>query len=214
MDTENKSSTQITDVIFDMCGVLIDWQSRLALEGQYPDGVIDMFLDPQDPWGFDYYDTMENVGWSKERILSEYEIHHGPAVAWVYRVYFERRRLALKSLVLGMGKLLVDLKAHGIRLWGLTNFMTVNMNMALEAFPELNLLEDIVISSEEKIRKPDPEIYRRAINRFAVVPEHTLFVDDDFRNVAAARNVGLQAVRFQSAEALREYLSHHLKPCL
>ena len=49
----------------------------------------------------------------------------------------------------------------------------------------------------------DPAIFRLTIDRFALDPARTVFVDDSPRNVEAARSVGLHAVHFTSAEALR-----------
>lgn len=201
-------SATITDVIFDYCDVLLDWRPRIPLESQYPPGVIDMFFSADDPHGFRYYDRLSDSGWDEERILADYEIEHGPAVAWVFRIYFERQRLALAGLQPGMGELLRELDASGVRLWGLTNFTTKYVRAAHELFPELNLLRDTVVSSEEGILKPDPEIYRRAIARFGVDPAATLFVDDKPANVAAARELGLNGEVFAGADLLRR--SHYL----
>lgn len=78
-----------------------------------------------------------------------------------------------------------------------------------ELFPELNLLRDTVVSSEEGILKPDPEIYRRAIARFGVDPAATLFVDDKPANVEAARGLGLNGEVFGGGvDRLRR--SHYL----
>lgn len=201
-------SATITDVIFDYCDVLLDWRPRIPLESQYPPGVIDMFFSADDPHGFRYYDWLSDSGWDEERILADYEIEHGPAVAWVFRIYFERQRLALAGLQPGMGELLRELDASGVRLWGLTNFTTKYVRAAHELFPELNLLRDTVVSSEEGILKPDPEIYRRAIARFGVDPAATLFVDDKPANVEAARGLGLNGEVFGGVDRLRR--SHYL----
>ena len=201
-------SATITDVIFDYCDVLLDWRPRIPLEGQYPPGVIHMFFSAGHPHGFPYYDRLLGPGWDEERILADYEIEHGPAVAWVFRIYFERQRLALAGLQPGMGELLRGLDASGVRLWGLTNFTTKYVRAAHELFPELNLLRDTVVSSEEGILKPDPEIYRRAIARFGVDPAATLFVDDKPANVEAARGLGLNGEVFGGVDRLRR--SHYL----
>lgn len=197
---------RITDVVFDMCGVLVDSQPGKALEGQYPQGVIDMVFDPNDPWGFEYFDAMANVGWSQERILREYERHHGPAVAWVYRTYLERLRYSMPAMIPGMDLLLRDLRHRGVRLWGLTNFTTRAVDIARGLFPELKLLADIVISSEEGISKPDPIIFQRAMVRFDVDPSATLFVDDTECNVRAAARLGLETELFTDAGHLRQRL--------
>lgn len=196
----------ITDIIFDYCDVLLDWRPRIPLEGQYPPGVIDMFFSDDDPHGFRYYDRLSDSGWSEECILADYEVEHGPAVAWVFRIYFERQRMALAGMQPGMGELLRELDDAGIRLWGLTNFTTTYVRAAHELFPELNLLRDTVVSSEEGVLKPDPEIYHRAVARFGVDPETTLFVDDKAANVAVARELGMGGEVFAGAERLRRAL--------
>ncbi|OZG68031.1 HAD family hydrolase [Bifidobacterium eulemuris] len=196
----------ITDVIFDFGGVLVDFQPRLALEGQYPPGVVDMFFDPADRFGYHYYERKANLGWSESQVLADYETQHGPAVAWVFRVLLERQRMALAGMMPGMGELLRDLDAAGIRMWGLTNFTTDYVEAARERFPELRLLSDVVVSSEEGMIKPDPRIFRRAIERFGVDPAATAFVDDKRRNADVAGLEGLLGICFTDAEQLRQEL--------
>ena len=196
----------ITDVVLDFCDVLIDWQPRLALQGQYPEDIVDMFFDPSDPWGFEFYDALSDSGWSQERILADYEAHHGPAVAWMFHVYFERQELALKGMMPGMPELLEDLDAAGVRLWGLTNFTTKFVEMAKRHFDSLGLLRDVVISSEEGLLKPDPNIYRTAIERFRLDSAHTVFTDDKERNAEGATYMGMHGAVFHNAGQLRAAL--------
>ena len=76
----------------------------------------------------------------------------------------------------------------------------------MELYPELHLLQDIVVSSEEGVRKPDALIYQRAIGRFGVNPSTTAFVDDNQRNVQAAERQGLMGIQFTDAVQLRSTL--------
>ncbi|MCI1635346.1 HAD family hydrolase [Bifidobacterium sp.] len=196
----------MSNVIFDFCGVLLDWRPQLTLEGQYPQGVIDMFFDPADPRGFDYYDRKSDEGWSQERILKEYEESHGPAVAWVFRTYFEHFQQSLHGMMPGMSTLLKELDAMGIHMWGLTNFTTEYVDAVREHFPEFALLRDIVISSEVSLAKPDPRIYKLAAQRFGVDIHSCIFVDDTQENVDAAQTIGMQAIHFTDAASLRAHL--------
>ncbi len=202
----NEMAQPLTDIIFDCCGVLVDCNPRLTLEGLYPPGVVDMFFDPEDEWGFDYFNAMTDIGWSQERVLAQYALHHGPAVAWMHRLYFERHKLAFAGMIPGMAELLKELHNSGITLWGLTNFTTSYLQEAMELYPELHLLQDIVVSSEEGVRKPDALIYQRAIARFGVNPSTTAFVDDSRRNVQAAERQGLIGIHFTDAVQLRSTL--------
>ncbi|WP_291526500.1 HAD-IA family hydrolase [Bifidobacterium sp. UBA744] len=196
------------DVIFDFCGVLVDWQPAAALEGRYPSEVIDAFLDPDDEWGFWHYDHCSDMGMGEPDILEEYAGHHDPSLAQVFRVYFERYRLALRGMMPGMAALLRELDAAGVRCWGLTNFTTPYVVAARERFPALGVLRDVVISSEERIGKPDPVIYRRAVARFGVDPAAAAFVDDRRVNAEAASLAvpGLTGILFADAASLRARL--------
>lgn len=63
----------------------------------------------------------------------------------------------------------------------------------------LDTLTDLmVISAEEGVAKPDPEIYRVTAERLGVPPEACVFVDDLAANVAGARTAGMAAIRFES----------------
>ncbi len=54
----------------------------------------------------------------------------------------------------------------------------------------------IVISAEEGLAKPDPDLYRRVVDRLGVLPEEAIFVDDFIENVVAARDAGIHAIHF------------------
>lgn len=198
-----------SDVIFDFCDVLVDWQPRVPLEGQVPDEVIDHLLDRNDPYGFWHYDELSDLGWSEERILADYAQHHGLSGGeqeQAFRLYFERQKLALVGMLPGMPEILHDLNAVGVRCWGLTNFTVKYVDAAHELFPALGLLKDVVVSSAEQIHKPDPEIFKRAIARFGVDPACTAFVDDKPWNAEAGTAAGLHGIRFTGADALRAQL--------
>jgi len=70
----------------------------------------------------------------------------------------------------------------------------------------VNTFDEIVVSAEEGIMKPDPEIYCIALDRLGVLPQEAIFVDDFVENVEAARALGIKAIHFTSPEALRTEL--------
>lgn len=65
----------------------------------------------------------------------------------------------------------------------------------------------LVFSAEEGVKKPDAEIYRRALARLDIRAEQAVFVDDVFANVEAARRLGMRAIRFTDPPALRSALA-------
>lgn len=197
----------LTDVVFDFCGVLVDWQPRLAVEGLFDDATLDEFFD-ESRSEFIHYDDLHDGGMDYDELLGVYERAHGPRMAAVMRAYAERFEMTLPRMVPGMDYLVDDLRRAGVRLWGLTNWGHDNWPVAVARFPRLMAaLGGVVVSGDEKLKKPDAPIFRLAIERFGLDPSHALFVDDTAVNVTGSEDAGLPAVLFTSAPALRATLA-------
>jgi len=68
-----------------------------------------------------------------------------------------------------------------------------------------NYVDEIIISAEEGVIKPDPKIFEIAMQRLNTTPERSLLLDDYEENVLAAREFGMQAVQFfDTQQAIRE----------
>jgi putative hydrolase of the HAD superfamily len=78
-------------------------------------------------------------------------------------------------------------------------------------YPIADAFDTIVISGEEHVAKPDPEIFQRALERLQVEPAQAVMIDDMEVNIAAARDCGMHAIRFenptQAWSALEELLA-------
>jgi epoxide hydrolase-like predicted phosphatase len=75
----------------------------------------------------------------------------------------------------------------------------------LEEWGILDAFDVVVGSGDEGVMKPDPRIFQIALDQLSVAPEESVFVDDFIENVESARNLGMQAVHFESREqTLRE----------
>ena len=103
--------------------------------------------------------------------------------------------------------ILAELRERGHRLYALTNFSTETFPVARERHAFLGWFEDIVVSGEHGLVKPDPRIYRLAIERCRLEPARTVFVDDSAANVAAGAEAGLRSLHFTAPEALRAALA-------
>ena len=87
---------------------------------------------------------------------------------------------------------LKDYKAQGFRLYGLTNWPAETFHYALERFDFLSLLDGIVVSGVEKVKKPDSRIYQILLTRYSLNPAECLFLDDREENLRAAALQGMQ----------------------
>lgn len=75
-----------------------------------------------------------------------------------------------------------------------------------DLFKIADAFDEIIISCEEKVTKPDPIIFHRALARLGRQPAEAVFIDDFQHNVAAAEAVGLATIHFQPGIDLPEAL--------
>jgi len=78
----------------------------------------------------------------------------------------------------------------------LSNAGDQTRSLMVDVFKLDQLVEDIVISAEEGVIKPDPAIYEIALGRLGAKPEETLFLDDFLPNIETAQELGMAAVQF------------------
>ena len=98
------------------------------------------------------------------------------------------------------------LKAAGYRVFGLSNWSMETFPLVLDKYPVFQELEGMVVSGEEHLIKPDAAIYNRLLGRYQLQAEESLFIDDNADNVAGAKAVGMEAVRFVGAKELERAL--------
>lgn len=101
---------------------------------------------------------------------------------------------------------LVSLRAAGYKTGLLSNMQTDMIAHVRAKFPWLRDFDEQIFSSEVRLIKPDPAVYRRALERLGTQPPKTIFIDDREENVEGARAVGMTAFRFRSVAELRREL--------
>ncbi|WP_314688782.1 HAD family phosphatase [uncultured Bifidobacterium sp.] len=197
----------VQDVVFDFCGVLLDWRCRACLQGRFPDALVDDVCADDDRLGFFAFEASMDQGRSLASLLPEYRSRYGGRLAEVFRYYILHYEDSLVRIVPGMAELLRDLRAAGIGVWGLTNWSRETFPVAFRKFPELrDLLDGTVVSGEERRFKPNPDIYRLMLSRFGLEASRCVFVDDTPRNVEGARDVGMSGIVFSDAASTRRDL--------
>lgn len=190
-------------MVFDLGGVLIDWDVRALFEPLLPAPAdVAEFLRRTDfmAWNLEHD---RGADWSVA--AASVRADH-PADAEVFAVYPERFEEALVALIPGTQEILTELRSAGIRILGLTNFARGNFEVARAKYPWLSEFEGIVVSSHEGIVKPDERIYHILFDRYAVTPSSAVFVDDRPENIAAARALGMHCCLFTDAAGLRAQL--------
>jgi 2-haloacid dehalogenase len=192
-----------TAVVFDLGGVLVDWDPRYLYRQLLPADEVEGFLAEVD---FAAWNLRADAGGRWADAVAEHAARF-PHRADLLAAYPARFRETLGGEVPGTVELLRDLHETGVRLLALTNWSAETFPHARAMFAFLSLFEDVVVSGEERLAKPDLALFRLVLDRYHLDPARTVFVDDSPRNVAAAADAGLLALRFHDAPRLRADLA-------
>lgn len=101
------------------------------------------------------------------------------------------------------------LRAAGRPVYALSNFATVKFAIARGLFDFLGEFDHAVISGHVGVVKPDPRIYQILFERVGRRPEELLFVDDQLKNIEAARALGMASIHFGPGVDLECELKAH-----
>jgi len=189
-------------IVFDLGGVLIDWNPRhlyAPILGEEAAGfLLERICTPEWNLSMDAGRPFAEAVAAKAREWPE----HAEAIGWWRTRWAEM----LGGPIGGTVRILEALQAAGHATYALSNWSAETFPVARGRYPFLATFRDIVISGEHGLVKPDPAFYRLAAARWGIPLEGTVFVDDAPRNVEAARTLGMDAIRFEDPEALRRAL--------
>lgn len=191
-------------VIFDVGRVLFDWDLRylfakLIAEKDELEWFVTNVVTPD--WHFQH-----DAGRPLAEMVPERKAEF-PDHAPLIDAYAARFNETIPGPMPGSLELVERLDAAGVPLFAITNFGHEFWEGFRPTQPVFDRFQGIIVSGTEKLMKPDPAIYRMAIDRFGIDPAGTLFIDDNAANVAGAESVGIAGHRFSDAAALeREFV--------
>lgn len=197
--TDSKPSS----VIFDLGGVLIDWNPRHLYRKLFADETdMERFLsDVCSPQWNDGMDEGRSWVEATDELVRLYPDHEDNI-----RAFRNRWPEMLGGAMTDTVQLLEALHRNGTPLYALTNWSEETFELTRTEYPFLDYFQGIVVSGRERLRKPDSEIFRVLLKRYDIAPTQAVFIDDNADNVAAAAAVGLHAIRFLSATTLQPAL--------
>lgn len=175
----------ISDVVFDL-QLLVDWDARRTLAEDYPDFIEEVLFSFEPEWGFEFHEALREAGWSIDRALESFSEHHGPAVTWLYRLYFERFERGFAGERADTSAAARELIASGVRVWALGNASSDWLRCARKTCPILGELNGVCASYETHLRKPDVMFYRAFLQQNSLSCDSTLFLEGDSRAASAA----------------------------
>ncbi|RAJ87867.1 2-haloacid dehalogenase [Chitinophaga dinghuensis] len=193
-------------IIFDLGSVLIDWNPRYLYRKIFTtEAEMEHFLE-----------EICTSDWNEEQDAgrslldaTELLIQQHPQYEAQIRAYYGRWKEMMVGEIADSVALLKELKESGkYRLYALTNWSNETFPLALMEYKFLQWFDGIVVSGKEKQRKPSPGFFNLLLDRYQESADHALFIDDNIRNVNAARNMGIESIQFVNATQLKNDLLH------
>jgi len=193
-------SRAVDTVVFDLGGVLLDWDPRHLYRKLIddPDELADFLARICTSEWHHAHDLGVPILESCQELAREHPGHAELIMAWA-----ERGEEMIAGQLDGTVEVLADLSRAGVRCLALSNMEAETFPLRRERFAFMRYFDGCVISGLEGVAKPDPAIVKLLLTRYQLDPARTAFIDDKPDNITMAKQAGLKAIRFADPGHLR-----------
>jgi len=191
-------------MVFDFGGVLLDWNPRYLYSKLFvndPAGM-ERFLEEIDFYNWNHQQDHGRPFSEGVSLLSAAFPHWAEMIA----VYFQRYPESLNGAIQSTVKILHTLKEQDYPLCALSNWAIETYQMVEHQYDFFHLFDHIILSGAVGICKPDPRIYHMLFEHYGRPAQDFIFIDDGLVNVESARELGIDAIHFQSGDQLNRAL--------
>lgn len=195
--------TAVDAVVFDLGGVLIDWNPRHLYRSIFDDeDEMEAFLGSVCTMEWHYqHDLGRPMTETLPELIAQYPQHEAHILSWA------REDEMIAGAIEPTVEILRELCARAVPCYALSNWPQESFTRQRDRFSFLTWFSGIVVSGAEGVAKPDPAIFGLLVDRYQLDPPSTLFIDDSPMHVEAARGIGMRVHRFTTAEVLRGELA-------
>jgi 2-haloacid dehalogenase len=192
-------------IVFDLGGVLIDWNPRYLYRKLFEndDSGMEKFL-------LEVCTSDWNAQQDEGRPLAEATaqlVDRFPDQEPLIRAFYDRWPEMVGGAFDGTVEILAELKHAGRRLYALSNWSAETFPHARHRFSFFDWFDHLVISGQIQMVKPNRDIFDHLLEKAGRRPGECTFIDDSLVNINAAAELGFDAIHFQSPEALRVELT-------
>jgi len=195
----------LSAVIFDLGGVLIDWDPRYLYRRLFngDEAAMEHFLANvcTADWN-----RRQDAGRPFAEAEAEAAARHPDKLALI-QAWVRNFNEMIPRAIDGTVAILDELRQRQVRLYALTNWSAETFAPQPARFEFLAWFDGIVVSGREKLIKPDPRIVRLLLDRYAIAPARAVFIDDVPANAAAAAALGIHGIHFTSPDDLKRELA-------
>jgi 2-haloacid dehalogenase len=192
----------VDTVVFDIGGVLVDWQPQRAFSDELGEDGAGAFLQRI---GFDKLNYACDGG---ARFADAAHALDAPEDAARLAQYVSRYALTVLDRIEGSWEILYGLKSRGVPVHAITNWSAETWPVGVEVHPELGqVFGTTIVSGQVGMVKPGVEIFHLLCREAGVPPGQCVFIDDGSHNCLGARAAGMDAIHFTGPDALRRALA-------
>jgi 2-haloacid dehalogenase len=193
-------TSPIHAIIFDFGGVLVNWDPHKLFNKYFSNDTkaIDNFLAEIN---FSAWNLSQDKGHPFAQAVTDLSAKF-PQYAHLIRAYDEEWEESITGIIPGSVDILHRLKSAGYPLYGLTNWNVEKFTLVRHKYAFFDLFDDIIVSGEVKMVKPDPVIFQYLLQKIDRTPQECLLVDDSPQNIEAARKMGFVTHHFTSPARL------------
>jgi 2-haloacid dehalogenase len=198
------SGVKRTVAVFDLGGVLLDWNPRHLYRKLFAgdEAAMEHFLAHvcTTEWN-----QRQDAGRTFADAVRELLPQHRDKLELI-EAFGKRFDEMIAGPIEGSVAVLTELRARRVPLYALSNWSAETFPSQRSRFAFLDWFDGIVVSGLEGVIKPDPRIFEILCERYRLAPDSTVFVDDVAANAQAASSLGLRGIHFRSADQLRREL--------
>ena len=196
---------KINNIIFDLGGVLIDWNPDYVFLNEFQGNKEKMKEFYNKVCTFDWNEN-QDAGYPLKK-ATEDRIKLFPEYENLIQMYYGRWEEMLGGAIEDSVSILKKIVNNpNYRVIALTNWSAETFPIALKRYDFLHWFEGIVVSGTEKTRKPFKKIYYLTLERYNLKAANSLFIDDNERNIIAAKEIGINTIKFNNSSQLKNDL--------
>lgn len=199
-------------IIFDLGKVILDFSYRKIAEGMAMHSRQSAYQDPDNIIGYILFKDGKTLALYEEGKMTSGEFFLSMKAIFGLDISLHQFSKIWNEVFTeneGIGDLIRSLKKD-FALSLLSNTNELHFGYVKRQFPVVHEFDQWILSYEAGVRKPDPEIFRIALNKAGVKPEEAIFIDDIQGHVIAAEDIGINAVEFKSVEQITRYIQEKI----
>lgn len=201
-------NNMIKNIVFDLGRVLVDfypipYMEQLGLDDETINKLNEIIFKSQDWVDYDSGILLHNTD-----IIKKLTKEH-PELEGEIKLVLQDDWVKVHRLREDMANYLISLKKQGYNIYILSN-ISIDSYEFVSKYDFFNYIDGGVYSYEVKVSKPNELIYKTLLQRYNLIPEETIFIDDSLKNIEMAQKIGINAIQHIDIDQTKRFINELL----